>query len=204
MRVGRTTISCIRRFFGGERGSITVEFVVTLPILLAALGFAEQYGQAMQTRNALDVAARDAARFISRAPLDETGTTVPDGFLCAAREIITARLTGSISFFEGGDVGLTRLGCTGFYADAGGEVATDGSGAPVTDSIQIIATPESTQIVIVAYAEFGFMKWFDFRTQDAEFTNDGANASYRYTELQKRTKIEGLWMTAEEVWPRTQ
>ena len=143
MRVGRNTFDRIRRFFGESQGAITVEFVVTLPILLAALGFAEQYGQAMQTRNSLDVAARDAARFISRAPLDPTGTTVPDLFLCTARGIIETRMGDSITLFGGSTEGNDALGCTGYYTDEAGDIALNGDGTPIVDSISIVSTNRS-------------------------------------------------------------
>lgn len=204
MRVGRNSLSRIRSFVSDTRGAITVEFVVTLPILLAALGFAEQYGQAMQTRNSLDVAARDAARFISRAPLDPTGTTVPDTFLCTARGIIETRMGDAITLFDSEQDGMDSLGCTGFYTNGSGEIATDGSGAPVVDSISIVATSTSTQITIKAFADFAFVKFIGMRESDAEFTTENGNAVYSYTDLEERSFAEGIWMTATENWPRTQ
>ena len=204
MRVGRKTFSRLREFFGDAGGAITVEFVVTLPILLAALGFAAQYGEAMQTRNSLDVAARDAARLISRAPLDDTGTTVHPDFLCAAREIITARLGDSVSLFDSSADGLTSLGCTGFYTDASNGIAMDGDGAPITDSISIVATATETTITIDAFAEFTFAQFFQFRENDAEFTTENGTTVYSYQALERKSYAEGIWMTAVEEWPRTQ
>ena len=204
MRVGRNTFNRIRNFLRDSQGAITVEFVVTLPILLAALGFAEQYGQAMQTRNSLDVAARDAARFISRAPLDPTGTTVPDVFLCAARGIIETRMGDSITLFGGAEDGTESLGCTGYYTNSGGDIATNSEGAPIVDSISIVSTATSTQITIKAYAEFAFVKFIGFRSTDAEFTTQNGTAVYNYTELEQRSFAEGIFMTATENWPRTQ
>ncbi|WP_283810337.1 TadE/TadG family type IV pilus assembly protein [Pontivivens nitratireducens] len=204
MRVGRKTLDRIRKFFGDSQGAITVEFVVTLPVLLAALGFAEQYGQAMQTRNSLDVAARDAARFISRAPLDPTGTTVPDEFLCKARGIIETRMGDSISLFDGAADGTDPLGCTGYHTNAGGEIATNENGQPIVDSISIVSTASSTRITIKAYAEFAFVKFIGMRDKDAEFTTENGVAVYNYTELEQRSFAEGIFMTATENWPRTQ
>lgn len=204
MRVGRNTFHRIRGILGDTRGAITVEFVVTLPILLAALGFAEQYGQAMQTRNSLDVAARDAARFLSRAPLDPTGTTVPDVFQCAARGIIEARMGDSITLFDGGSDGLEQLGCTGFYTNNSGEVATGSDGQPIVDSISIVATADSTIVTIRAFAEFSFVKFIGFRQTDVEFTTVNGNAVYRQAALEERSFAEGIWMTVTEDWPRTQ
>lgn len=204
MRVGRETLNRIRKFVGDTRGAITVEFVVTLPILLAALGFAEQYGQAMQTRNSLDVAARDAARLISRAPLDPTGTTVPDVFLCAARGIIQARMGDSISFFENSEGSLDALGCTGFYTNEAGDIATGSDGQPVVDSVSIVATSTSTQITIRAFAEFSFVRFISARETDVEFTEQDGVRTYRAVDLEERSFARGIWMTATENWPRTQ
>lgn len=83
----------IRRFAAASRGAVTVEFVVTLPVLIAVLAFASQYGRAMQVRNALDVATRDATRFLSRAPLNQTGQ-VPPTFVGNAEQLVLNRIDG--------------------------------------------------------------------------------------------------------------
>jgi len=56
-----------RNFLKDKAGSVTVEFVIALPILLAILAFAVQYGNALKVRNNLDVASRDAARYRPKA-----------------------------------------------------------------------------------------------------------------------------------------
>ncbi|MEL6679839.1 MAG: TadE family protein [Pseudomonadota bacterium] len=75
------------------QGAVTVEFVVTLPILFAVLAFASQYGRAMQVRNAMDVAVRDAARYIARAP--SVDGIVPGAFTSKATQLVTARILSS-------------------------------------------------------------------------------------------------------------
>jgi hypothetical protein len=62
----------LRNFLKNHSGSMTIEFVVLVPLLLAALAFSFEFGKALW---AYDVATRDvraAARYLSRAP---TGST---------------------------------------------------------------------------------------------------------------------------------
>jgi hypothetical protein len=57
-----------RDFLKNHSGSMTVEFVVLVPLLLAALAFSFEFGKALW---AYDVATRDvraAVRYLSRAP----------------------------------------------------------------------------------------------------------------------------------------
>jgi Flp pilus assembly protein TadG len=85
----------IARFCVEQRGAVTVEFVVAVPLLMAVLAFAVQYGYAMQVRNALDVAVRDAARYMSRAPIDPATGTVDTAFLDKASELVRDRIKAS-------------------------------------------------------------------------------------------------------------
>lgn len=202
----KTPFDRLRTFLGDARGAITVEFVVTLPILLAALGFAEQYGHAMRVRNSMDVAARDAARFLSRAPIDETTGQVPDVFVCTAEAIITTRLGDSVVLASGERQNFTAIGCSGFYTDnTTRQVAYEVNGEPVTDSIAIIADENGTQVTIQAYVDFPFLEWINYRETDVEFTTtDDGQESYRYVEQQEKSFSEFLRMTVQENWPRTQ
>lgn len=92
----------LRRFLRETRAAATVEFVIALPILLAMLAFAVQYGNALKVRNNLDVASRDAARYLARAPLDSSGNDVPQVFKTNAKNIVAKRVEttkSSISSF---------------------------------------------------------------------------------------------------------
>jgi Flp pilus assembly protein TadG len=95
MRGDRVTTRLIRSLFRKFRknrdGSATVEFIIALPILLAVMALCVQYGNALKVRNSIDVVARDAARYIARAPLAPDGS-IPQNFADKAREIITTRL----------------------------------------------------------------------------------------------------------------
>ena len=81
-----------RSFASDTRASVTVEFVIALPVLLAMLAFSVQYGNALKVRNNLDVASRDAARYLARAPLNSAGTGVDQVFIDRARQIVSDRV----------------------------------------------------------------------------------------------------------------
>ncbi|QPH55296.1 TadE/TadG family type IV pilus assembly protein [Pontivivens ytuae] len=201
----KTPFDRLRTFLGDARGAITVEFVVTLPILLAALGFAEQYGNAMRVRNSMDVAARDAARFISRAPINENTRTVDDQFICTARQIITLRLAGRVTLSDGSGDGRSAAGCTGLYTDdSTGELSTGLDGEFLSDSILILPSETETIVAIVAAVEFPFVNLIGFREKDVSFSvTAGGAARIDYIDLVVRDIPEGIAMTAIETWPRT-
>jgi len=67
----------LSNFFGDCRGSLTVEFVVLVPMLLAALIFSFDFGRAFW---AYDIAARDvraAVRYYSRAAITPSAGSCP-------------------------------------------------------------------------------------------------------------------------------
>ncbi len=84
-----------RKFLNDINGSSTVEFVIALPILLAMLAFAVQYGNALKIRNNLDMASRDAARYLARAPLNAAGNDVDVFFKNTAQQLVSSRVTGT-------------------------------------------------------------------------------------------------------------
>lgn len=69
-----TFLEMTRRFARDERATATVEFVIALPLLLAMMVFAVQYGNAIRVKNSLDSATRDAARFLARTPISSDGS----------------------------------------------------------------------------------------------------------------------------------
>lgn len=86
-----------RKFWTDTTGSSTVEFVIALPILLAILAFAVQYGNALKIRNNLDMASRDAARYLARAPLNAAGTDVDVFFKNTAQQLVASRVANTKS-----------------------------------------------------------------------------------------------------------
>lgn len=104
-RVTRLLAYRLHRFWNDNSASSTVEFVIALPILLAMLAFAVQYGNALKVRNNLDLASRDAARYLARTPMQDNGgsMSVDQVFLDRARSIVENRLgstTSTITSFQ--------------------------------------------------------------------------------------------------------
>ena len=91
--VTHKAMSTFQRFVRNNEGSATVEFVLALPILLALMAFSIQYGNALAIRNNLDVAARDAARYLARAPLnDSTGASIDSTFINKSQAMVAERV----------------------------------------------------------------------------------------------------------------
>lgn len=78
-RLVSTMRNALGRFATGVRGSVSVDFVVAIPILLAVLAFTSEYGRLLQLRTTLDNAVGDATRYLARAPTvdpDDNSNTV--------------------------------------------------------------------------------------------------------------------------------
>ncbi|RED18713.1 TadE/TadG family type IV pilus assembly protein [Pontivivens insulae] len=202
----------MRSFWRRDRGAITVEFVVTLPILLAVLMFVQQYGEAMRIRNAMDIGVRDAARFLSRAPIDEVSGGIPETFVCRARTIVTDRLAiyGATPFSASVD-GVTADGCSGLYIDdATGDAATYDDGALIADALLIVATEDAVAVSASYGVQLTFAQAFASRKQDVVVTLD--NLGNTVQTLTARTDLpedqedlnRSIIMTVIETWPRTQ
>lgn len=95
--MARQCLRLVKNWLKDDRGSSTVEFVIALPILLAMLAFSVQYGNALKVRNNLDIASRDAARYLARAPLDSTGNAVDSVFTAKAQNIVATRIASTKS-----------------------------------------------------------------------------------------------------------
>ena len=102
----------LKKFIAARDGSATIEFVVTLPLFLAALAFAFEFGQIFLAHQSTVDNARMAARYLSRSDLSATditratnmvrtgrvtGGTAPD-YLTAANATVT--ITPSYSTFS--------------------------------------------------------------------------------------------------------
>ena len=62
----------LQTLFKDNSGSMTVEFVATLPLLLAALLFSFEFGRALWAYDVVSRDVRDAVRYLSRAPAANT------------------------------------------------------------------------------------------------------------------------------------
>lgn len=78
-----------------ERASVSVDFVVSIPILLAVLVFTTEYGRVLQMRTVLDNAVSDATRYLARAPLNGAGTGYSPEVIAIARRLITSRVNSN-------------------------------------------------------------------------------------------------------------
>lgn len=91
----RALFAPARRFAKDQAASVSVDFVISIPILLAVLVLTTEYGRVLQMRSTLDNAVADAARYLSRVPLDETGSFFPPASVAIAEGLITSRVNSS-------------------------------------------------------------------------------------------------------------
>lgn len=87
--------SSFRRFLADDDGSAGAEFVVSLPLLIGVMVIASEYGGALQVRDVLDSATRDATRFLARAPLDTSGE-LRQHFIDEAERLVAERVGVSV------------------------------------------------------------------------------------------------------------
>jgi Flp pilus assembly protein TadG len=85
----------IGRFFRNRKGSITVEFVATLPIIVAALAFSYEFGRCLWAQQIATKDVRDAARYLSRQQAPLTGTVKTQ----AQNLTVTGQVTGGTAHF---------------------------------------------------------------------------------------------------------
>lgn len=62
-----------KRFLADDRGSAGIEFLMTLPLLIAVMLITAEYGNALRAKMVLNTATADAARFLARSPIVEDG-----------------------------------------------------------------------------------------------------------------------------------
>jgi Flp pilus assembly protein TadG len=68
MRTLRKRLAGLR---GDQRGSVVVEFVITLPLIFAMLVLIAEFGRAIWYHHVVTKGVRDATRYLSRAPVAE-------------------------------------------------------------------------------------------------------------------------------------
>lgn len=88
----RQFLAGARRFASDTRASVSVDFVVSIPILLAVLVFTTEYGRVLQMRTVLDNAVADASRYLARAPLNDEENGFPSSVIAVAETLITSRV----------------------------------------------------------------------------------------------------------------
>ncbi|HEX5008587.1 MAG TPA: TadE/TadG family type IV pilus assembly protein [Hyphomonadaceae bacterium] len=80
-----------RKFLRNERGAATIEFVCTLPLFLAALAFAFEFGQIFLAHQSTVNNVRAASRYLSRSDLSQSDIDK------AKNMVLTGRLVGGTS-----------------------------------------------------------------------------------------------------------
>jgi Flp pilus assembly protein TadG len=75
----------------GERGAVTIEFVVTLPLFLAALAFVFEFGRIFVAHQATVNNVRSAARYLSRSDMAAGDLTI------ATNIVRTGQTTGGVT-----------------------------------------------------------------------------------------------------------
>lgn len=148
--------ACLRRFFGDERASVTVDFVISIPILLAVLVLTTEYGRMLQMRSTLENAVADAARYLSRVPLDASGAAFPAPVVEMAEGLIVSRVNTPYLAIaapvvgDAGGVTTVRLSAAaGVPTPALGILAIFGSktnadGLPIEDIEGLVITASET------------------------------------------------------------
>ena len=110
-------------FARDRRGSNTVEFVISIPILLAVLVLSTEYGKILHQRTVLDSAVADATRYLSRLPQDTNGF-LPNESIAVAYRIISERIRPS-------DLSIIRSSNTGVSLEQLGVPRGGGNAGPM-------------------------------------------------------------------------
>ncbi|MEM7543926.1 MAG: TadE family protein [Pseudomonadota bacterium] len=82
----------LRGFLTDSQGSVSVDFIVSIPILLAVLVLTSEYGRVLQARSTLDNAVADATRYLSRVPANEADGSFSPKVVAIAEQLITSRI----------------------------------------------------------------------------------------------------------------
>ncbi len=97
----------LQNFRGAEKGSVTIEFVIGLPLLLLALVFIFEFSSMFWTYHIATNNVRDATRYLSRAPLTAT-------FLSNATNIaLTGDPTNTVGTYVWNSKACTAASATG-------------------------------------------------------------------------------------------
>lgn len=138
-----------RRFASDHRASVSVDFIISLPILLAVLVLVSEYGRVLQMRNTLDNAVADAARYLSRVEMNPDMESFPPAVVEIARGLISSRLSTDIFAISDPVVteanGFTMVGISaavGIKAPALGLLRLGGPGARDLDNGMAIGEVE--------------------------------------------------------------
>ncbi len=159
-------------FAKDDRASVSVDFVVAIPILLAVLVFTSEYGRVLQMRTVLDNAVSDATRYLARAPRGENCAYPPE-VANIAKQLISQRI----------NVKHMAIGEPDCSAPPTAANIDDYKAVSLTVSIGV-ATPAISVISLLAYGEK------DPKITAKDASGDSYEVAYR--------EIEGFVLTATE------
>ncbi len=89
---GIAPLHCLKAWLSDRRGSVSVDFIVSIPILLAVLVLTSEYGRVLQVRSTLDNAVSDATRYLARVPLQADGASYDPAIVAIAEDLIRRRI----------------------------------------------------------------------------------------------------------------
>jgi len=78
------------QFWRQRDGAITAEFVCTLPLILAAMAFAFEFGRALWAHQILTENVRAATRFLSRSEITDSSRTLAENIVTTGRADTTS------------------------------------------------------------------------------------------------------------------
>lgn len=162
-------------FAKDDRASVSVDFVVAIPILLAVLVFTSEYGRVLQMRTVLDNAVSDATRYLARAPRGENCAYPPE-VTDIAKQLISQRI----------NVNHIAIGNPDCSAPPTAANIDDYQAVSLTVSIGV-ETPAISVISLIAYGEKDPKIVVE---ESSEGSGDGYEIAYR--------DIEGFVLTATE------
>jgi len=88
----RSIVFRMREYFADKKGTVSVDFIISIPILLAVLVLTSEYGKLLQARSTLDNAVADATRYLSRLEVDPTTMQYDPLVIAQAEQLITSRI----------------------------------------------------------------------------------------------------------------
>ena len=145
----RTVARFVRNFRGDRCGSMTVEFVLLVPLLVGALVFGFEFGRALWAYDVLTRDVRAAVRYLSRAaPYDITAKNK------ATAVAKTGSPTGTTAHFPwtaGASVTYSETAFSASQYSTDGIVITATATVPVTLSLISVFDSLSSETITASY-----------------------------------------------------
>ena len=85
-------LKALKAWLSDRRGTVSVDFIVSIPILLAVLVLTSEYGRVLQARSTLDNAVADATRYLARVQRPVDSVTFDPAIIDIAEGLIRSRM----------------------------------------------------------------------------------------------------------------